>query len=231
MTLATGQLHGEWVGVRVSCPRCGGPVRPPDLMHSAWRCDDCGPVPPLYTPQRINDAVLRSAVAEVSRHPPEQLALWCPWPLPSGWTVTGVGWVGDERGPVRATMLACAGPSPLTGGPADLLLISESPGVGLASRLAGLRGVDPGPEIAEAVTVRPGDAKVRASGHPTPLWSIPSPEDRSAYVGEAGGVWLTVIAWPASAGYLLAENLVLCDLVEYFPGELVYGAISDRLSS
>jgi len=43
-------------------------------------------------------------------------------------------------------------------------------------------------------------------------------------------VWLVVVAWPASAGYLLAEDLVLCDLLDYFPAELVYGAVSVRLS-
>lgn len=206
-------------------------MRSPDLMHSTWRCDDCGPVPPLHAPTAINDAVLASVVAEIARHPDERVPLWCPWPLPTGWTVTGVAWAGDGRGPVRATVVAGAGPSPLTGGPADLLLVAEVPGLGLANRYAGLTGVDPGPAFTTAIAQRPPDAKVRAAGHPTPLWSVPSPEDRSAYVGEAEGVWLTVITWPASAGYLLAENLVLCDLVDYFPAELVYGAVSVRLSS
>lgn len=198
-------------------------------MRSEWRCDTCGPVTPLHVPRHVGADVLRSVLAEVGRHR-ERIPVWCPWPLPSGWTVTGVGWVGDERSPVRATVLAGGGPAPLTGGPADLLLIAESPGVGLANRYAGLPGVDLGPALAGAVTGRLPDAKVRASGHPTPLWSVPSPEDRSAYVGEAGGVWLAVVAWPATAGYLLAEDLVLCDLLDYFPAELVYGAFTVRLS-
>lgn len=199
-------------------------------MRSDWRCDACGPGPPLHLPKHIGPEVLAAVVAGIRRFP-EQVPLWCPWPLPNNWTVTGVGWAGDERTPVRACVLACSGPSPLTGGPADLLLVSEVPGVGLASRYAGLPGVDPGPALATVMAGRPAGAKVRALGHPTPLWSVPSPEERSAYVGEARGVWLVVVAWPASAGYLLAEDLVLCDLIDWLPPELVYGALSVRLHS
>lgn len=200
-------------------------------MHSAWRCGECGPVPPLHTPRHISEAVLRSVVAEAARHPEGRVPVWCPWPLPKAWVITGAGWAGGEREPARATVIASSGPSPLTGGPADLLLVAEAPGVGLANRFAGVPGVDLGAALTAAIAERPADAKVRAGGHPTPLWTVPSPEDRSAYVGEAGSVWLTVIAWPATAGYLLAEDLVLCDLVDYFPAELVYGAVSVRLTS
>lgn len=45
---------------------------------------------------------------------------------------------GDERTGARATAVALAGPSPL-GGPADLVLVAEEPGVGLGARLAGSR--------------------------------------------------------------------------------------------
>ncbi|MER7992678.1 DUF6758 family protein [Micromonospora chalcea] len=31
----------------MSCPRCAGPVREPDLMHAENRCLRCGPVAPL----------------------------------------------------------------------------------------------------------------------------------------------------------------------------------------
>jgi hypothetical protein len=49
------------------------------------------------------------------------------------------------------------------------------------------------------------------------------------YVGEARALWLYVIAWPAAAGYLLAEGINLHDLAESVPSELVYGADSGRL--
>ena len=42
-------------------------------------------------------------------------------------------------------------------------------------------------------------------------------------------MWLYAIAWPASAGYLLAEDVVLHDLTEWTPPELVYGAPSPYL--
>ena len=72
-------------------------------------------------------------------------------------------------------------------------------------------------------------AKVKAAGHPTPLWAVSSADDRSAYVGEARGCWLFAITWPAQAGYLLAEDIQLHDLAESVPSELVFGAPSARL--
>jgi len=58
---------------------------------------------------------------------------------------------------------------------------------------------------------------------------VKSPEDRCAYVGEAMGRWIFAIAWPAGAGYVLAERVELCDLTDSIPGELVYGAPSPYL--
>jgi hypothetical protein len=197
-------------------------------MHSEWRCDQCGPVLPLHVPSHINAEVMASAIGEVARHQ-RSAPMWCPWPLPAGWTVTGVAWAGDERSGTRACAVATSGPSPLTGGPADLLLVAESPGVGLASRFAGLTGPDPGSMLAEAMASNPPHAKLKAGRHPTPMWNIPSAEDRSAYVGEARAIWLVAIAWPASAGYLLADDLVLRDLTEWLPPEIVFGAPSPRL--
>jgi hypothetical protein len=61
------------------------------------------------------------------------------------------------------------------------------------------------------------------------LWAVPSGVDRSVYVGEARAMWLYVIAWPAAAGYLLADGIELHDLAEAQPSELVFGAPSRRL--
>ncbi|HWH00220.1 MAG TPA: DUF6758 family protein, partial [Pilimelia sp.] len=140
----------------------------------------------------------------------------------------GVGWAGDDRTGARATVVACSGPSPLSGGPADIVLVAEEPGVGLGTRFAGIAGPDPGPFLADVLTDA-AHAKVKAGRHPTPLWSMKSPADRSAYAGEARGIWLYAVAWPASAGYLLAEDVVLHDLTEWVPAELVYGAPSPYL--
>jgi hypothetical protein len=201
-------------------------------MHSDWRCDDCGVVPPFHVAEHIGPEIIASALhqyAPMVERPP----FWCPWPLPPRWTVTGVGWAGDDRTGVRATAVACSGPEPLGGGPADIVLIAEQPGVGLGTRFAGIPGLDPGYLIADALADHGRHAgphaKIRAGGHPTPLWCVKSPEDRSAYVSEARGLWLYAVAWPASAGYVLAEHVDLHDLSDRVPSELVYGAPSPYL--
>lgn len=214
------------MGVAVSCPRCGGPVRPPDLVSSAWRCNHCGQVSPLHVSERIGQEVLAAATERAAGL---EFPVWCLWPLPLGWTVTGVAWVGDDRGGLSATALACTGPSPLTDGPADVLLIAEELGVGLGARLAGLLGPDPGPSLSRLAETAEAHAKVRAGGRSTPLWAVETPGDRSAYVGEAMGRWLWAVAFPASAGYLLTERVELHDLADWLPGELVFGAVSPYL--
>jgi Family of unknown function (DUF6758) len=200
-------------------------------MYSEWRCDVDGPVLPLHVAEHINAQILESAVAKIRAHHVAGLAtpVWCLWPLPPGWMVTGVGWAGDDRSGVRATALSCSGPAPLNRGPADVVLVAEEPGVGLGARFAGIPGPDPGPFLESARDGAPAHAKVRAAGWPTPLWSVKSADDRSAYVGEARGMWLYAVAWPASAGYLVAEDLSLCDLGETMPSELVFGAPSPYL--
>jgi Family of unknown function (DUF6758) len=193
-------------------------------MSSDWRCAGCGPVPPFHVAEHIGQEIVESVTSRAKDTP-----VWCPWPLPSGWMVTGVGWAGDDRSGTRATALACSGPAPL-GGPADILLVAEEPGVGLGNRFAGLSGPDPGPYLEKALETTAAHAKVRVAGWPISLWAVGTPrDDRSAYVGEARGVWLYAIAWPASAGYLFAEDLVLHNLAEWLPGELVYGAPSPYL--
>jgi hypothetical protein len=146
--------------------------------------------------------------------------------------VTGAGWAGDDRSGVRATALACSGPDPLGGGPADVVLIAEQPGVGLGTRFGGIPGIDCGNLVAESMADASGrgpHAKIKAGGHHIPLWSVKSPEDRCAYVSEAKGMWLYAVAWPASAGYFLAEHVVLHDLSDGVPPELVFGAPSPHL--
>ncbi len=215
------------MGLAVSCPRCGGRLRPPGLAHSKWLCDQDGVVAPLYTARHVNPEVMAVAVARATR---QGAPLWCPWPLPVGWMVTGLAWAGDERDGVLATAVACSGPAPLGSGPADFVLVAEEPGVGLGARIAGIPGPDPGPYLAKVFAAQESHAKVKAAGHPTPLWSVRTPDDRSAYAGEAKGRWLFVVAFPAQAGYLLAETPVLHDLAEWLPAEMVYGAPSVRLA-
>jgi len=202
----------------LSCPRCSQPLRPPGLMSSDWSCSAHGAVEPYAavphaSPQAVQQLGARS-----------QVPLWSPLPLLPGWTLSGLGAAGGQRSPARASVVALSGPSPL-GGPADLVLVAEEPGVGLGARFAGLDVLDPGPLGGTP------DAKLLASGHPTPLWSLPSDADRAVYVGEAGGVWLWAVLWPAAAELLLLEHVELHDLRHdaHAALDLPVGAPSPRL--
>lgn len=183
-------------------------------MSSDWSCATHGPVQP-YHRGRVE------VLGQVSAH--ARVPVWATRPLLPGWTLGGVGWCGDDRSGATATLVALAGPSPL-GGPADLLLVAEEPGVGLGARVAGLEGSDPGD-----LTVRAPEAKVLASGHPTPLWRCPSGNDRVAFVGEASGVWLWAVLWPPAAELVLLEHVELFDVREDPSYELPLGAPSPRV--
>jgi hypothetical protein len=177
-------------------------------MSSDWVCGVHGAVAPFAPPHPRSAAWLHS-VAERSAVP-----VWMPWPLPTGWLLTGVAEAGSERAAPVATAVACSGPNPAPHPSvpgelaADLVLVAETPGVGLGAHLAGLHDVDPG----DAVAAGRADGKVRTDGHPTSLWHVAGPDDRAAFVGEAGGVWLWAVLWPASAALLLVEDLELVDV-------------------
>lgn len=184
-----------------SCPRCGGvvaqsPAEPTGMP--VWRCPTHGVVAALHELSPVTPA----GVTEVGAW--AQVPMWAPDPLPPGWALTAVAWAGN--GVAAATAMTWSGPAPL-GGEADLVIVAEEPGTGLGAGFAALPGPDPG-TVAEG----PPHATVRAAGHATPLWSVPTLDDRCAYVGEAAGVWLWAVLWPASAGWLLVEDLVLTDL-------------------
>ncbi|MDQ1484880.1 MAG: hypothetical protein QOJ62_573 [Actinomycetota bacterium] len=202
-----------------TCPRCGGPVRAPGLWSSAWQCDEHGPVPPMQPVSRPGADGLELMRSRA------QVPVWLPWPLPTAWVVTGYARAGDDRSGAVATVVGCSGPAPL-GGAADLVLVAESPGVGLGARLAGLPGPDPG----DGFDHGPPHAKVEAAGHPTPMWSIDAGPHTAVYVGEAKAAWIWAILWPSAAGILLLENLGLEDLACRAEGiDVPYGALMPRL--
>jgi hypothetical protein len=112
---------------------------------------------------------------------------------------------------------------------ADLMFVAEQPGVGLGAHLAGLHGIDPGPLLAEKAERDPAEVKIEADGHEVPLWSVPMDEG-IAYVGEAVGVWLWLLAWPPPAAAVLLNRFALVDVRE--PGEdvdLPCGPLTPRL--
>jgi hypothetical protein len=153
-----------------------------------------------------------------------KVPLWLPWPLPAGWLVTGFTGAGDERTGTCASALALSGPNPL-GGPADLLIIAEEPGVGLGAGLAGLPGPDPGDGFA---TNQPY-ATVKVANHDAPLWLVDS-DSTAVFVGEVAASWLWIVLWPDTAGVLLVEPLALRDLRDPEQDlDLPFGAQSTRL--
>ncbi|MBO0823982.1 MAG: hypothetical protein J2P27_09000 [Actinobacteria bacterium] len=202
----------------LSCPRCSYAVRSPSAWSSAYQCDQHGEVLPLRSalspsPEGL-EAVLRGACVPV----------WLPWPLPLGWLVTGFATAGDDRSGMRACAVALSGPNP-TGGPAEMLLVSEEPGVGLGARFARLGGPDPGAQFA----VGQPAAVVEYGHHEFPLWNVET-AGLAAFAGEVGGNWLWLVLWPQTAGLLTVEPLELRDLRD--PGQrldLPYGALSPLL--
>lgn len=204
----------------MTCPRCEAAVRPPGLMSSEWTCERHGVVQPLRVVPKVGPELLAQAVARSG------VPLWCPLPPVPGWTVTGLAVAGDDRGPTPATALALGGPSPL-GGPADMVLVAEEPGVGLGARYAGVEELDPGTCVGGA-----HEEKVEAAGHPTALWRCDSAPDRVAFVGEALGVWLWAVLWPPAAELVLLEHVVLHDLRDaaHAMQVLPFGAPTTRLS-
>jgi hypothetical protein len=147
-----------------------------------------------------------------------------PWPLPAGWLVSGFTGAGDERSGARGCALALSGPNPL-GGPAEMLIVAEEPGVGLGAGLAGLPGPDPGAGFATGAP----QAIARIGGHDAPLWLVEA-DGEAVFVGEVAASWVWLVLWPDTAGTLLFEPLPLRDLRD--PDQeldVPFGALSPRL--
>jgi hypothetical protein len=202
----------------LSCPRCEFGVTEPSVWSSAYHCAQHGQVHPLRSAFRLSqeglEGVLRGA----------EVPVWLPWPLPAGWLVTGFAVAGDERTGARGCSVALSGPNPV-GGPAEMMVISEEPGVGLGARFAGLNGPDPGAQFATG----PAVGSVHFANHEFPLWHIDT-AGRAAFAGEVSGNWLWLVLWPETAGMLMIEPLPLRDLRD--PGQdldVPFGAPSPQL--
>jgi hypothetical protein len=205
-----------------TCPRCGGELRAPGLWSSAWQCAQHGVVQPYEVLARPGSEALDHVLRRT------RVPVWMPHAPSLGWLCSGFAVAGDDRAGARAVVTSLCGPSPFGEGPAELLIVSEEPGVGLGARHAGLPGPDPGDGFGSG----PPDAKVEAAGHVTALWSLSSPHDCAVFVGEAKALWLWILVWPASAGVLMYDELVLDDLRDgYVEAELVFGSQSPRLSA
>jgi hypothetical protein len=153
-----------------------------------------------------------------------KVPFWLPWPLPSGWLVSGFTGAGDERTGIMGSAVSLSGPNPL-GGPADMLIIAEEPGVGLGAGLAGLPGPDPGDGFAACQP----NAIVKVANHDAPLWLVES-DGKAVFAGEVGANWVWLVLWPDTAGTLLIEPLPLRDLRDLDQDFAIpFGALSPRL--
>ena len=183
------------------CPRCGADLIAPSAFDSAWRCSTHGKTLPLAEFHRIEE----STISHIRNQ--AEVPLWLPDPMPLGWQLSGLAAVGDSRSRYRATVAAFRGPAPL-GGLGEWLIVAEEPGIGLGSSYAGSGGSTP----QQAAGSLPA-AKLLVRGHLSSIWPVPeTAPDRSAYVGEAAGVWLWLVGLPADAGYAVLENLAISDL-------------------
>ena len=146
-----------------------------------------------------------STIAHIRSH--AEVPLWLPDPMPLGWQLAGLAAVGDSRSRYLATVAAFRGPAPL-GGVGEWLIVAEEPAIGLGASYAGSSGSTP----QRSAGAMPA-AKILVRGHLSSIWPVlETPPDRSAYVGEAAGVWLWLIGLPADAGYAVLENLAISDL-------------------
>jgi hypothetical protein len=204
-----------------SCPRCGGVLRSPGLWSSAWSCARHGEVAPYNVLTHTGPDAVEYVTGSAG------VPFWLPHGLAPGWVCSGFAYAGDDRSGARATVTAMSGPSPL-GGPADLLIIAEEPGIGLGARHAGLPEADPGEGFDDGTA----DAKVIAASHPTALWSVAAASDRAVFVGEAKGLWLWALVWPETAGVLMYDGVHLTDLRDD-PNvvDIDFGTVSPRLSA
>ena len=101
------------------------------------------------------------------------LPLWCPWPLLPGWTVTGVAWAGDEPDRPAGDGAGAVRPGAAVGRAGRHRLrrrgprrrprqLPGRPGRHRSGRSrCGRRHENMAPH-----------AKVKAAGHPTPLWAV-----------------------------------------------------------
>jgi hypothetical protein len=173
-------------------------------------------------PLTIFDRVNQSVIDHVRHH--AEVPLWLPDPLPRDWMLSGLAAVRDTARRIRGTVSAFRGPAPLGGG-GEWLIVAEEPGIGLGAAYARTSAL-----ASPSTANRPAPVKIHALGHPAPLWAILDCDpDRSAYVGEADGVWLWLISFPADAGYAVLEDLALVDARDGAPPVPPTNRLCERL--
>lgn len=200
-----------------SCPKC------PRALAAEGGCPVHGPVTPLWRAAEPTYDAFAALLAAGVGYP-----TYLPWPLHPEWRVSDAGVVAadlDGSGEVLASVTACSGTSALDG-LVDLLVVSEEPGTGLGSRVAGLDDADPG----RAMSGGQPDVHVQIGPRSVALWSVSVAEtdgdlDRSVLAGTEAGRWLWLVVRPAPAVLLLRDDWILRDVSDVGPPlvELPFG--------
>jgi hypothetical protein len=197
------------VALAYSCPRCTTPL---EGDGAGFTCARHGSVVPLWRSATSDYTTFGEVVTRA-----HGLPTYLPWPMSPGWSIADFGCVAAEKGPALATVTTTIGASALDG-EVEVTVVTEEPGVGLGSRVAGAATADPGDAVGQGAA----SIRVRVDAHPVPMWVLPSSDDddllaRAAFVGEAGGRWLWLVMRPASAALLLRDDWLLADASGFGP--------------
>lgn len=184
------------MAMQAECPRCPSAV---DEQDGRWVCPLHGVIVPLWRTGSADYDGLARHLDNAGGMPS-----WVPWPLPASWSICDFGAVRPDGPHAAATYVTCSGMTD-TDGVVTLTAVTEEPGVGLGSRVAGALHDDPGSQMLG----RPVETRARVGGASVPLWLLATEEhveddpedpwDRAALVGEARGRWLWLVVTPASA--------------------------------
>ncbi len=186
------------MALAASCPRCTTPL---EGDGAEFTCAQHGSVVPLWRSATSDYTTFTEVVRRAA-----ELPTYLPWPMSPGWSIADFGCVAGGDGPALATVTTTIGASALDG-EVEVTVVSEEPGVGLGSRVAGTETAEPGDAVGQGAA----SIRVRVDARPVPMWVLPSSDDddllaRAAFVGEAGGRWLWLVMRPASAALLLRDD-------------------------
>ncbi len=197
------------MALAASCPRCTTPL---EGDGAEFTCAQHGSVVPLWRSATSDYTTFTEVVRRAA-----ELPTYLPWPMSPGWSIADFGCVAGGDGPALATVTTTIGASALDG-EVEVTVVSEEPGVGLGSRVAGTETAEPGDAVGQGAA----SIRVRVDAHAVPMWVLPSSDDddllaRAAFVGEAGGRWLWLVMRPASAALLLRDDWLLADASGFGP--------------
>ena len=197
------------MALAASCPRCTTPL---EGDGAEFTCAQHGSVVPLWRSATSDYTTFAEVVRRAAELPTLPALADEPRLVDRRLRLRGGG-----DGPALATVTTTIGASALDG-EVEVTVVTEEPGVGLGSRVAGTATAEPGDAVGQGAA----SIRVRVDAHPVPMWVLPSSDDddllaRAAFVGEAGGRWLWLVMRPASAALLLRDDWLLADASGFGP--------------